>query len=87
MRLLKSLVVGIILAMLAAVLGTFIELAFALSAITADITGGGGLGAVSWETHGPYYAVIGFVVGSYWQFRRSRRRQFAATPPTSEPLP
>ena len=82
MRLFKSLVVGIILAMLAAVLGTFIELAFALRAITGEITGGGGLGAVSWETSAPYYAVIGFVVGSYWQFRRSRRKQFAAAPPS-----
>ena len=78
MRLLKSVVVGIILAMLAAVLGTFIELAFALRAITGEITGTGGLGAVSWETYSRYYALIGFVAGFYWQFRRSRRKQFAA---------
>ena len=78
MRLFKSVVVGIILAMLAAVLGTFIELAFALRAITGEITGTGGLGAVSWDTYSPYYALIGFVAGFYWQFRRGRRNQFAA---------
>ena len=81
MRLLKGVLVGIILAMLAAVLGTFIELAFALSAITGQITGEGGLGAVSWDTYSPYYALVGFVAGFYWQFRRGRRKQLAAPLP------
>lgn len=82
MRTLKSVLVGIVLAMLAAVLGTFIELALALREITGAITGEGGLGAVSWDTYSPYYALIGFVAGFYWQFRRGRRQ-----PPAVPALP
>jgi hypothetical protein len=81
MRLFRSLFVGIVVAFLAAVLGTFIELALTLSAITGQITGGGGLGAVSWDTYSPYYAIVGFVAGFYWQFRRGRRKQLAAALP------
>jgi len=37
-------------------------------------TGSGGLGAVSVEMYGlPYPGLIGFGVGFWWQFRRSRR--------------
>jgi hypothetical protein len=73
MRILKSLLVGICAALLAAVLGTFVELALALSRITGEVSGGGGLGAVSFETHAPYYALIGFIAGFYWKFRRRAR--------------
>ena len=79
MRLFRSLLVGIVVAFLAAVLGTFIELALTLSAITGQITGGGGLGAVSWDTYSPGTTrLIGFVAGFYWQFRRSGRKPIAA---------
>jgi hypothetical protein len=76
MRIFRSLVFGIVMAILAVVLGTFIELALALRAITGQITGG--LGAVSWDTYAPYYAPIGFVAGFYWQFRRGHRQPLAS---------
>jgi hypothetical protein len=75
MRIFRSLLVGIVAAVLAVVLGTFGELALALSRITGQITGGGGLGAVGWNTYFPFYALIGFAGGFYWQFRRSARNR------------
>ena len=45
MRILKSVAVGIVVAMLAVVLGTFVELALALRAMTGQMTGAGGLGS------------------------------------------
>ena len=83
MRIFKSLVFGIVIAVFAGVLGTFIELALAMRAITGQITGAGGLGAVSWDTYSPYYAIIGFVAGFYWQFRRGRRKQLASALPSN----
>lgn len=78
MRIFKSLLVGVVLAFLAVVLGTFIELALALNTITSQLDGGLGAVSFSWVTYGSFYALIGFVVGFYWQLRRSGRKQLAA---------
>ena len=66
MRFFKSVLLGIAAAFIAAGLCFIAELAF-----TAEVSGAGGLGAVS---AGAYYfqfaAVLGFAAGFYWQFRR-----------------
>jgi hypothetical protein len=85
MRIVKSLLAGVVLAILATVVGTFVELALAVGSIAAS--GEGGLGAVSFETFFPLYALVGFVAGLLWQWRRSDRTRLAATaaPPSLEP--
>ncbi|HYN10129.1 MAG TPA: hypothetical protein VES67_22275 [Vicinamibacterales bacterium] len=75
MRIIRSALVGIVAAVGAAVLSLLAELAVAVASISSQVTSGsGGLGAVSGPAFFPLAAMIGFVAGFYWQFRRSGTR-------------
>jgi hypothetical protein len=85
-RIVTSLVVGVVMALLTAGLGVAAEFAlmFASLATRFDLpnvsaSGSGGLGAVSMTSYVEIYALIGFVTGVWWQFRRSGRTRLAAT--------
>ena len=85
MRIFKSLLAGVVLAFLAAVLGTLIELSFVVWKLSSQLSAesSGGLGAVSVALSFPYYALIGFGAGAFWYYRRSGRTRLApATPPS-----
>ena len=80
-RILKSIAVGIVVAVLVVVLGIFVELALALRAMTAQMGDAGGLGSVSVDPNISLYGLIGFAAGFYWQFSRGGRRTLQATLP------
>lgn len=86
MRILRSLIFGVVMAILAAVLGVLVELALIVSKLatavgppTVTVSGSGGLGAVSITSFVEYYALIGFIAGSLWHFWRNKRRRVPAT--------
>lgn len=86
MRILKSLILGLVMAFLAAVLGVLIEFALVVAKVATGfgpsnvtVSGSGGLGAVSMTSFVELYALAGFVAGFCWHFWRSKRRVQPAT--------
>ena len=82
MRILRSLIFGVVMALLAGVLGVLVELALMLSKFATGIgppnvtvSGSGGLGAVSITSFVEFYALFGFVAGFVWHFWRGKRRR------------
>jgi hypothetical protein len=85
MRILKSVLAGIVLGFFAAVLGTFIEIAAMFWKLTEELNEtSGGIGAVGGEMHFPLYALVGFAAGAFGYFRWGgrTRRAAIATPPS-----
>ena len=72
----KSIVAGLVAAVISCVLAVFAEVAFVILRLWSIArAGSGGLGAISFgfaET-GLYVAPVGFALGFYWQYKRSSR--------------
>ena len=73
-RLLTSILAGLVGAMVAVVVCVAIE--FGVLSLWAawemSRNASGGLGAVSTTSLFPFAAIVGFAIGFYWQFRRRR---------------
>jgi hypothetical protein len=72
-RPLKVVIIGGALGLAAGVLSAVVEFAILSARAYAEMQhdDAGGLGAVSAPLYAPYVALIGFIVGAVWQFRRS----------------
>jgi hypothetical protein len=74
-RVVKIVLVGLAWGGAAGVLSLVVEIALLVSPLYFQFAaneGSGGLGAVSAPIIAPYVAMLGFVVGAWRQFRRSR---------------
>lgn len=72
MRVLQIALVGAATGIVCGVFTLMLELAVLMTRISsAQHDGGGGLGAVSASSWAPVAAVVGFLLGALWQYRRS----------------
>ena len=72
MRVLQIVLVGAAAGIVCAVFTLLLELAVLMARISAVQTDGGGLGAASVVSWAPVAAIVGFLLGALWQYRRTR---------------
>ena len=72
MRLLQILLMGAAVGILFGVFTLMVELAILMMQISSiQSDGGGGLGATSFASWAPVTTIAGFVLGAFWQYRRT----------------